>query len=45
MAIGRDLCVENVAFVQKKKKKKRKKEEEKIHNALAFKFLEQLWSW
>ena len=45
MAIGRDLCVENVAFVQKKKKEKRKKEEEKIHNALAFKFLEQLWSW
>ena len=45
MAIGRDLCVENVAFVQKKKKKKRKKEEEKIHNALAFKCLEQLWSW
>ena len=45
MAIGRDLCVENVAFVKKKKKKKRNKEEEKIHNALAFKCLEQLWSW
>ena len=35
MAIGRDLCVENVAFVQKKKKKEKRRRRKSIMHWLS----------